>query len=429
MADVREMRIFSADQIVVPEDLPQILKDFSKEVIRQNPNDVVQFSKEYFEMKHKVQQEELKAKAATGPPPVTKWPQLQKIILKKLTQHVSILNFNNYTLFSQLIILFVGYLPNLDHIIIGSWRHHQFFIMIPWKISYSVSVTAMHKQKLWWPISLLLLCLWLVEPAEVPDHGPAIMTAGSQKVALHLREPHIVHVFGVRSETKELGFDVSHVPNGHSSVCWSSDHQELVKGRAIDTHDLLDMTLDGGSGALWVSGIPNFQLFVITHGREDVLVKVIPGHVLNDWAVSGVKWKKWFLSDLVGVGGVDVPYTGLAVVRSREQETFFYGVPREPIALLAVTDEAQIWLYLVVNRSFRVLKVVKNVNLSICSFGCNNFLILRHVSSFIDFTLVVNLDIDRDSSLLGVGDTGAANSIGVVIQNILLIVPCVFRWF
>jgi hypothetical protein len=52
MADVREMRIFSADQITVPEDLPQILKEFSKEVIRQNPSDLVQFSKEYFEKKH-----------------------------------------------------------------------------------------------------------------------------------------------------------------------------------------------------------------------------------------------------------------------------------------------------------------------------------------------------------------------------------------
>ena len=62
MADVREMRIFSADQIVVPEELPQILKEFSKEVIRQNPSDVVQFSKEYFEMKHKIQQEEAQAK-------------------------------------------------------------------------------------------------------------------------------------------------------------------------------------------------------------------------------------------------------------------------------------------------------------------------------------------------------------------------------
>lgn len=51
MADVREMRIFSADQIQVPEELPQILKEFSKEVIRENPADIVQFSKEYFEAK------------------------------------------------------------------------------------------------------------------------------------------------------------------------------------------------------------------------------------------------------------------------------------------------------------------------------------------------------------------------------------------
>ena len=48
MADVREMRIFSAEQIVVPEDLPEILKDFSKEVIRNNPPDIVKFSREYF---------------------------------------------------------------------------------------------------------------------------------------------------------------------------------------------------------------------------------------------------------------------------------------------------------------------------------------------------------------------------------------------
>tara|TARA_B110001450_G_C17612959_1_gene478039 strand:+ start:75 stop:236 length:162 start_codon:yes stop_codon:yes gene_type:complete len=52
MADVREMRIFSADQITVPEELPEILKDFSKEVIRNNPTDINQFCKEYFEKKY-----------------------------------------------------------------------------------------------------------------------------------------------------------------------------------------------------------------------------------------------------------------------------------------------------------------------------------------------------------------------------------------
>ena len=51
MADIREMRIFSANQICVPQDLPSILKDFSKEVIRTNPEDLVSFSREYFEKK------------------------------------------------------------------------------------------------------------------------------------------------------------------------------------------------------------------------------------------------------------------------------------------------------------------------------------------------------------------------------------------
>ena len=51
MADVREMRIFSAEQIVVPEQLPEILKDFSKEVIRSNPQDIIRFSRDYFTRK------------------------------------------------------------------------------------------------------------------------------------------------------------------------------------------------------------------------------------------------------------------------------------------------------------------------------------------------------------------------------------------
>ena len=34
MSDIREMRIFSAEQIVVPTDLPTILKEWSKAVIK-----------------------------------------------------------------------------------------------------------------------------------------------------------------------------------------------------------------------------------------------------------------------------------------------------------------------------------------------------------------------------------------------------------
>ena len=46
MADIKEMRIFSAEQIIVPDDLPSILKNYSKEVIRSNPKDIVAFSRE-----------------------------------------------------------------------------------------------------------------------------------------------------------------------------------------------------------------------------------------------------------------------------------------------------------------------------------------------------------------------------------------------
>ena len=45
MADVKQMRIFCAEQIEVPPQLPEILKNYSKAVIRNNPNDMVDFSR------------------------------------------------------------------------------------------------------------------------------------------------------------------------------------------------------------------------------------------------------------------------------------------------------------------------------------------------------------------------------------------------
>ena len=43
------MRIFSAEQIDVPDAFPGILKNFIKEVVRQQPEELVQFSRQYFE--------------------------------------------------------------------------------------------------------------------------------------------------------------------------------------------------------------------------------------------------------------------------------------------------------------------------------------------------------------------------------------------
>lgn len=45
MADIKEMRIFCAEQIRVPDDLAEVLKNYSKAMIRNNPEDQVAFSR------------------------------------------------------------------------------------------------------------------------------------------------------------------------------------------------------------------------------------------------------------------------------------------------------------------------------------------------------------------------------------------------
>jgi Regulatory subunit of type II PKA R-subunit len=52
--------LYSAEQIAVPDALPQILKDWTKEVIRASPQDIIAFSADYFARKLE------ERKAATG---------------------------------------------------------------------------------------------------------------------------------------------------------------------------------------------------------------------------------------------------------------------------------------------------------------------------------------------------------------------------
>ena len=51
MSNVKDMRIFAAEQIEVPDDFPSILKSFVKEVIRKQPSEEeqVSFCRQYFE--------------------------------------------------------------------------------------------------------------------------------------------------------------------------------------------------------------------------------------------------------------------------------------------------------------------------------------------------------------------------------------------
>jgi len=41
MSNVREMKIFAAEQIIVPDNFPGIIKNYTKEVIKASPENVV----------------------------------------------------------------------------------------------------------------------------------------------------------------------------------------------------------------------------------------------------------------------------------------------------------------------------------------------------------------------------------------------------
>ena len=49
MQDIAEQRIYCAEQIYVPDELPLLMKRFSKAVIRAQPKNLIDFALEYFE--------------------------------------------------------------------------------------------------------------------------------------------------------------------------------------------------------------------------------------------------------------------------------------------------------------------------------------------------------------------------------------------
>ena len=53
MSDVHDQRIFAAEQIDVPDAFPGILKNFIKEVVRNQPENSVEFARAYFEELYK----------------------------------------------------------------------------------------------------------------------------------------------------------------------------------------------------------------------------------------------------------------------------------------------------------------------------------------------------------------------------------------
>lgn len=91
--------------------------------------------------------------------------------------------------------------------------------------------------------------------------------------------------------------------------------------------------------------------------------------------------------------------------------------------------QLQIWFDFVIYRDFRVLVIIKDVNIPAIGLGCNDFLILRHVPRFVDLSLMIDLDINLNAILLVLGNARSADTVGIIIARIFFVIACVFGRF
>ena len=131
----------------------------------------------------------------------------------------------------------------------------------------------------------------------------------------------------------------------------------------------------------------------------------------------------WVLCQLITVRFFDVPDADAAIVTSRKQQAFAVLVPGEAIALLRVTDQAQVCSDFVVLRCAGMLRVVEDVHLAVVDcLGRDDLRVLRHVAGPVDLALVINLNVRLNSGLLGGNGPAPAQSVRVVVEYVFLVI-------
>ena len=75
------------------------------------------------------------------------------------------------------------------------------------------------------------------------------------------------------------------------------------------------MAFDGARWLLGAPSVPNFHLLVIPYSDENILIKMVPGHVLHN-GVVGLKVLQGILSELVLIRRLYVPDANTEVVRT-----------------------------------------------------------------------------------------------------------------
>jgi hypothetical protein len=91
-----------------------------------------------------------------------------------------------------------------------------------------------------------------------------------------------------------------------------------------------------------------------------------------------------------------------------------------------MAEQSQVGPDFVVAGRLGVVKIVEEIDFSIYCFGCYNLGVLRHISRLVNFSLVVDLNVDRDPRLLGTSDASSPDGVGIVIEGIFSEVSGVF---
>ena len=144
----------------------------------------------------------------------------------------------------------------------------------------------------------------------------------------------------------------------------------------------------------------------------------------------GLKVEDWILIELILVGLIDIPDAYSLIVRSTEQETFLHWVPSQPISFLGMSSQAKIWFNLIVNRCLWMFVIIEKIYFTIYCFCCYYLLILRHIPCSVNFSRMINLYINRYSSLFLLCDSTSSDSnYSFSIKNIFPVVSGVFARF
>ena len=158
------------------------------------------------------------------------------------------------------------------------------------------------------------------------------------------------------------------------------------------------MRLDALS-AIRLTGVPNFEFFVVADRSKLIQVVMVPADVLDDLRMGFPcvqRINSW--RELIRL--VDVPKADSVVITSGKKQALLAWVPVETVAFSRVAQKSQIGLDLVSLGTATMLKVVKNVNFTGNSLRSDDFVRLRHVSRSVNLALMIDLEFNLNALIL-----------------------------